>query len=817
MASAAFKIRLTCPKCDEEFRAARPDDGAKVKCPECGKAFVPDLEDDDEEEATGVQERPALKVKAKPAAKANPDEKPRSKKPRDDDDDAPKKNRRRGEEDDADDDDRPARKKKDKQKSGSMMLVILLVVLGGGFVLSLALLAVGAFVWPGFMRSAKAADNLAADTNKGPGKGPGAGAGAGADKAKDNAKDKDNIPAFIPGGNEIANFVPAEGDILVGINVKALREANQLEPILKQIDDATKGKDPMPAEIKELMRNSEKVMACLQVPDRAFQQQFPGGGVGGGGQPFPGGGFGGGQPGGGLGGKPGGGLGGQPFPPGGGLGGQPGGGLGGQPGGGLGGQPFPPGGGLGGQPGGGLGGQPGGGLGGLGGQPGGGLGGQPGGGLGGQPFPPGGGIGGPPGGFGQGGDKGKVVIAVLASNVEAVNKIRNLASLGSPQQLAGKYRVYQPAKQGGNWTDYVAFPGDRMILLCTLNEKEMTALLDSASKNQGSSNDAVKLGASVEKAHFWAAFKFNDKIREAFQAMDAQAKKTPELQGLVRPLQRAKGASMAYDVISNGAAMRIRINLECADASDAVEFRKTIEPLKDMAVGLLQLAVGKLPQSVTTDLNTITFQNQGPVAFVTMQVSQQTVAELPKLFDTKKKGFPGGDGGAKDFAKKDGAKKDRPVFDGSKKDSAKLDGFKKDGPSLDGFNKDFPTPDGSKKDSPKFDGSVPGKDSPKGGQGKSQSYQVNQMFAGKADERPAGFQQGKTVTISITSNTTVATTKFEIVVLRGNFGENAVAQKIVARTGTVSFVVPASDTYRVRVVNRGPGNATTCIVTVRVD
>jgi hypothetical protein len=544
----------------------------------------------------------------------------------------------------------------------------------------------------------------------------------------------------------------AEADVLIGINVKALRDANQLEPMLKQIDSLQQGKDPMPNEIKDLMRNAERVMMCAQLPEQGMQMPFQ---PGGGGPGFP--------PGGGGPGFPPGGGGGPGFPPG---------GIGGGPG-------FPPGGGGPGLP--------------------------PGGG--GPGFPPGGGQ--PK----QGSANIKGVIAVLASNAEAVNKIKNMQAMGGAQLLGGKYRVHQPGKNNNNWADnvYVAFPGDRMVLLGTLSEKEMIALLDQVSRNQGSPNEVVKIGGLVEQAHFYGALRFNAQIRKIFQGMEEAARKTPELQPFVGPLQRAKGASLGYDVISNGTAMRIRLNVECANAQDAAGLRKAAEPLKDMALGLIQLA-GKVPQTVTTDLNTIVFQNQGAVATVSMQISEKTIIELAKLGDSKQ-GFPGA-GGGKDLAKGDGFKKDFPGLDRSKKDSPKLDGSPKDFAKGDGLKKDFPGLDGAKKDFPAFDGF--GKDFKKGGEPKAQSYTVTQMFSGKVDERPAGFQQGKTVTISISGNTTLATTKFDIVVLRGNFGENIVAQKLATgRTGSVSFTVPATDAYRIRIINRGPGTATTCIVNVR--
>ncbi|HZZ80303.1 MAG TPA: hypothetical protein VFE62_17455 [Gemmataceae bacterium] len=159
MASAATKISFTCPNCAKVLRAnSRPPAGKKIKCPACGEAFLPELDED--EEATAIQSTPS-KIKAKTPARDEDDEdaKSRNKKKRadedDEDDDGPprRKNRR---DDDDEDEERPSKKKK-KQKSGSRGLLIGLSIflLGGGALLSCGMCGVGAFVWPGFLTSKK--------------------------------------------------------------------------------------------------------------------------------------------------------------------------------------------------------------------------------------------------------------------------------------------------------------------------------------------------------------------------------------------------------------------------------------------------------------------------------------------------------------------------------------------------------------------------------------------------------------------------------------------------------------------------------------
>jgi hypothetical protein len=141
-------IRVTCPKCDERVRLSeRPEDGEKVKCPECGKGFVPELDDEDDHR-TRIQAKSTAKGTS--SSRSDPDDEPRRKRSRADEDDD--RGRRKGREDD---DDGRGKKAKAKPKSGMMMYLMI----GGGVfgigacLFSCALFGVAGFVWPGFFLS----------------------------------------------------------------------------------------------------------------------------------------------------------------------------------------------------------------------------------------------------------------------------------------------------------------------------------------------------------------------------------------------------------------------------------------------------------------------------------------------------------------------------------------------------------------------------------------------------------------------------------------------------------------------------------------
>ena len=148
-------VSFTCPECAKVLRAsARPPEGRKIKCPACAHFFVPELDSEDDS-ATRIQAKPNAKAK-RVGSRDDDDEEPRNQKSHaDDDDEAPRKKKKRNDDEvDDDDDDRSIKKKGSKKKSGKGMLIIGgVVLLGGGALLSCVLCGVGAFVWPGFLKS----------------------------------------------------------------------------------------------------------------------------------------------------------------------------------------------------------------------------------------------------------------------------------------------------------------------------------------------------------------------------------------------------------------------------------------------------------------------------------------------------------------------------------------------------------------------------------------------------------------------------------------------------------------------------------------
>lgn len=108
-----------------------------------------------------------------------------------------------------------------------------------------------------------------------------------------------------------------------------------------------------------------------------------------------------------------------------------------------------------------------------------------------------------------------------------------------------------------------------------------------------------------------------------------------------------------------------------------------------------------------------------------------------------------------------------------------------------------------------------------GGGGGNRGFTVRNLGQNRFEERTFTFTQGRTVTITSTNTTVFPNTDVDLYVYRGNNGfpnEMPLVSDIRLpqqdRNCRVTFIVPATDTYRVRVVNLGPGNANSCIVQI---
>ena len=96
----------------------------------------------------------------------------------------------------------------------------------------------------------------------------------------------------------------------------------------------------------------------------------------------------------------------------------------------------------------------------------------------------------------------------------------------------------------------------------------------------------------------------------------------------------------------------------------------------------------------------------------------------------------------------------------------------------------------------------------------------NNLAQGKHLEKEFRFTQGKRVTVTVINNLQNGNTNVDLLIFRGDEQNQAFAifsdrrPPNMDRNCQVQFQVPATDRYRVRVANFGPGQAHSCQVTV---
>jgi hypothetical protein len=245
-------VTITCAGCDKKLRLSqRPEAGRKIKCPACGEIFVPAFDDDDAV-ATAIVERSSHNTRARTSPRHLADDDAPVRKPRRDDDDDDSKRWR------DDDEDRPSqKKKKGKHKAGNHLILFGLV---GACVLVLLLacsgIGVTAFVWPGFLLTKKNANEVAVVANN-------------VAANNKNAIRKEQPKKEQPKPVKLNGFLMPDADLVFGLNVKSLRDANQFDMVLNQFR-ATQP-DGLPQGFEEVARDCDQLLASMNVADMIAQ------------------------------------------------------------------------------------------------------------------------------------------------------------------------------------------------------------------------------------------------------------------------------------------------------------------------------------------------------------------------------------------------------------------------------------------------------------------------------------------------------------------------------------------------------------------
>ena len=95
-----------------------------------------------------------------------------------------------------------------------------------------------------------------------------------------------------------------------------------------------------------------------------------------------------------------------------------------------------------------------------------------------------------------------------------------------------------------------------------------------------------------------------------------------------------------------------------------------------------------------------------------------------------------------------------------------------------------------------------------------QDFTVPNILANNFAERRVNLRQGQRVTIVATSNVTHPMTDVDLFIIRASNNAHVTSDQTIGPNSRVEFVVPATDSYIVRIENLGPGVAVTTRVVV---
>src|SRR5262249_13507675 len=202
-------------------------------------------------------------------------------------------------------------------------------------------------------------------------------------------------------------------------------------------------------------------------------------------------------------------------------------------------------------------------------------------------------------------------------------------------------------------------------------------------------------------------------------------------------------------------------HFDCDDVKAAKALKDGGDLLKSTILGELDKKRNDpiVPRTLEQDINSLTFQIQGTMISASVTISGQTITDIRKAIP-RVAGLP-------------------------------TQGFKE-------FPKDLP------------------KDPPKPGP-PPRPYTLFNLKDQSFDDRPFQFQQGRRVTIVVNNSSPISKGNADLYIFRDNTQNNgniiAFDEKRpnqVRQNGgcRVEFVVPATGTYYLRVLNRGPGAAT---------
>src|SRR5215831_11819173 len=267
------------------------------------------------------------------------------------------------------------------------------------------------------------------------------------------------------------------------------------------------------------------------------------------------------------------------------------------------------------------------------------------------------------GGFGGGMGPGNLpsfTIVMKSSKSFSQAKLANSFKNATRKKLNGK--TYYEVSGGG--FKYAYMPSNQHLVLTSVNETQLSAILGATKDKPAIAADTVSLLRGISKNTFYLAMPLDAKMRDLMkQAVAAQP-------GAIQPMGDVMGQAKGFAFYAHLDAntFRLGFNILCADANTAsqlagqadAEFQK-----QKGALGMLDLFLGNLPktkQGIKELMESFKYGTDGANVVATAQVTRQTfndvVQEIKGQAGNLQGGglAPGGPGGQQGGMPKGGQK-----------------------------------------------------------------------------------------------------------------------------------------------------------------
>jgi hypothetical protein len=236
----------------------------------------------------------------------------------------------------------------------------------------------------------------------------------------------------------------------------------------------------------------------------------------------------------------------------------------------------------------------------------------------GNPF---GGMGGFGGGMGPG-NLPSFTIVMKSSKSFSQAKLANSFKNATRKKLNGK--TYYEVSGGG--FKYAYMPSNQHLVLTSVNETQLSAILDATKDKPAIAADTVSLLRGISKNTFYLAMPLDAKMRDLMK--QAVAGQPGAIQPMGDVMGQAKGFAFYAHLDAN--TFRLGFNILCADANTAsqlagqadAEFQK-----QKGALGMLDLFLGNLPktkQGIKELVGSLKYSTDGANVVATAQVTRQT-------------------------------------------------------------------------------------------------------------------------------------------------------------------------------------------------